>query len=72
MARKTKKSKARKAIKRVGKKPKRAGANKTQPKKVAKKTRKMKAANVRKSKKKSAAELIAMDNMAYGLGYLIP
>ena len=75
MARKTnKKSKAKKVIKRAGKKPKRAPAGKTKAKKVAKKVHKAKATKARKPTKKSIAEdaAIRIDNMAYGLGYLIP
>lgn len=74
MARKAnRKSQAKKVTKRVGKKSKRTAANKTKTKKVAKKVHRAKTVEAGKSKKKLAAEAaIRIDNMAYGLGYLIP
>ncbi len=75
MARKAKKkSKANKVAKRVVKEATRPPAKKTKARRLRKKPHKTRTAKARKTKKKSRAEAaaIAMENMAYGLGYLIP
>lgn len=74
MASKAKKNaKAKKVTKQVVKKAMRPHAKKTTARKLRKTPNKARTVKARKTKKSRAeAAAIAMDNAAYGLGYLIP